>query len=258
MLLAVDIGNSSIKFGAFDEENLVSRFSIPTVRTNTADEINSLISDKFEQKISAIVISSVVPELREAFCDLGEKFFDVSPVFVDWTFNLGLKIKYFPPENLGVDRIVAAFAAVEKYGKPVIICDFGTATTIDAVNSNGEFLGGTIVAGINLLADALHRRTSKLPLVELAKPEKVIGNSTTSCIQSGVFYGYVGLTEGIIQRMIAELGEKPRVIATGGFANLIAESAEIIEIVDENLMLEGLRLIYDEATKRRSDEATNL
>lgn len=245
MILTVDIGNSSIKFGIFDKVNLVSRFSIPTVRTITADEINSQISDKFDSKISAIIISSVVPELRKAFQNLGEKFFDVSPIFVDWTFDFGLKFKYSPPENLGVDRIVAAFAAVEKYGKPCIVCDFGTATNIEVINSKGEYLGGTIVAGINLLAEALHRRTSKLPLVELAKPEKVIGNSTIFCIQSGIFYGYVGLTEGIIKRMIDELGEKPKVIATGGYANLIAESAKIIEIVDENLMLEGLRLIYE-------------
>nr|HMS41895.1 type III pantothenate kinase [Pyrinomonadaceae bacterium] len=245
MILTVAIGNSSIKFGIFDKENLVSRFTIPTVRKLNSDEINSQISDKFDSKISAIIISSVVPELREAFQNLGEKFFDVSPFFVDWTFDFGLEIKYFPPENLGIDRIVAAFAAFEKYGKPCIVCDFGTATNIEVINSKGEYLGGTIVAGINLLADALHRRTSKLPLVELAKPEKVIGNSTVSCIQSGIFYGYVGLTEGIIKRMSDELGEKPKVIATGGYANLIAESAEIIEIVDENLMLEGLRLIYE-------------
>lgn len=245
MILAIDIGNSSIKFGVFDKENLISRFTIPTVRTNTADEINSLIQTNFNQKIYAIVISSVVPELRESFEVLGKNFFNLSPIFVDNTFNFGLEIKYFPPENLGIDRIIAAFAAVQKYGKPAIVCDFGTATTIDAVNEKGEFLGGTIVAGIKLLAGALHRRISKLPLVELKKPEKIIGNSTISCIQSGVFYGYVGLTEGIINRMIGELGAKPKVIATGGFANLIAESAKNIEIVDENLMLEGLRLIYE-------------
>lgn len=245
MLLAIDIGNSSIKFGTFDNENLISRFTIPTVRTNTADDIDFLIRNNFNQKISAIVISSVVPELKVSFQNLGGKFFNLSPTFVDNTFDFGLKIKYFPPENLGVDRIVAAFAAVEKYGKPCIVCDFGTATTIDAVNEQGEFLGGTIVAGMNLLADALHRRTSKLPMVELKKPASVIGNSTVSSIQSGIYFGYVGLADGIIRRMTEELGEKPRIVATGGFANLIAESAEMIEIVDENLMLEGLRLIYE-------------
>ena len=247
MLLAIDIGNSSIKFGVFDNKKLVSRFTIPTIRTLNSDEINSQISDKINHKISAIVISSVVTELREAFQNFGEKFFNISPFFVDNTFDFGLEIKYFPPENLGVDRIIAAFAAVEKYGKPCIVCDFGTATNIEVVNSKGVYLGGTIVAGINLLADALHKRTSKLPLVELAKPEKVIGNSTISCIQSGVFYGYVGLTEGIINKIIDELGEIPKVVATGGYAKLIAENTEIIEIIDENLMLEGLRLIYEKS-----------
>jgi len=247
MLLAIDIGNSSIKFGVFDNEKLVSRFTIPTIRTLNSDEINSQISDKINHKISAIVISSVVTELREAFQNFGEKFFNISPFFVDNTFDFGLEIKYFPPENLGVDRIIAAFAAVEKYGKPCVVCDFGTATNIEVVNSKGVYLGGTIVAGINLLADALHKRTSKLPLVELAKPEKVIGNSTISCIQSGVFYGYVGLTEGIINKIIDELGEIPKVVATGGYAKLIAENTEIIEIIDENLMLEGLRLIYEKS-----------
>lgn len=245
MILTIDIGNSSVKFGVFENKNLVSRFTIPTVRTNTADEVYSLIFDKLNQKVSACIISSVVPELRETFTELCEKFHGVSPLFVDCNFDFGLEIKYFPLENLGIDRIVAAFAAVEKYGKPAIICDFGTATTIDAVNRKGEFLGGIIVAGINLLADSLHRRTSKLPLVELKKPEKVIGNSTVSCIQSGVFYGYLGLTEGIIKRMIGELDEKPLVIATGGYANLIAANSEIIQIIDENLMLEGLRLIFE-------------
>jgi type III pantothenate kinase len=247
MLLAIDIGNSSIKFGVFDNEKLVSRFTIPTIRTLNPDEINSQISDKINYKISAIVISSVVTELREAFQDFGEKFFNISPFFVDNTCDFGLKIKYFPPENLGVDRIIAAFAAVEKYGKPCIVCDFGTATNIEVVNSKGVYLGGMIVAGINLLADALHRRTSKLPLVELAKPEKVIGNSTISCIQSGVFYGYIGLTEGIIKKIIDELGEIPKVVATGGYAKLIAENTVIIDIIDENLMLEGLRLIYEKS-----------
>ena len=245
MLLAIDIGNSSVKFGAFDNENLISRLTIPTVRSQSADEINSLIQHNFNQKISAIVISSVVPELRESFQNLGEKHFKLKPIFVENTFDFGLEIKYCPPENLGVDRIIAAFATVEKYGKPCIVCDFGTATTIDAVNSKGVFLGGTIVAGINLLADALHQRTSKLPLVELKKPASVIGNSTVASIQSGIYFGYVGLADGIIRRMIDELGEKPKVIATGGFANLIAESAETIEIVNENLMLEGLRLLYE-------------
>jgi type III pantothenate kinase len=243
MLLAIDIGNSSTKLGVFDNENLVKRLIIPTIRSKTADEIYLSIQDELNLQFSAVVVSSVVTELRDAFYELGEKYFNRTPIFVDNSFDFGLEIKYFPPENLGIDRIIAAFAAVKKYGKPCIVCDFGTATTIDAVNSKNEYLGGIITPGMNTLSEALFIKTSKLPRVEIRKPETVIGNSTVASIQSGIFYGYIGLTEGIIKRMSDELGEKPNVIATGGFAKLIAENCDLIEIIDENLILEGLRLL---------------
>lgn len=245
MLLTIDIGNSSTKIGAFDGENLTKRLTIPTIRSKNADEIYASIQDEIKGQFSAVVVSSVVPELNDAFRDLGEKYFNQTPLFVDNGLDFGLEIKYFPPENLGVDRLVAAFAAFRKYGAPVIVCDFGTATTIDAVNSSKEYLGGIITPGINTLSEALFIKTSKLPRVEIRKPATVIGNSTAHAIQSGVFYGYIGLTEGILRRMIDELGEQPKTIATGGFANLIAENCSLIETVDENLMLDGLRLIYD-------------
>ncbi len=245
MLLAIDIGNSSTKLGTFDNENLVKRLTIPTIRSKTADEIYDSLNDEINGQFSTVVISSVVPELNAAFLELGEKYFNQTPIFVQNTFDFGLEIKYFPPENLGIDRIIAAFAACEKYAAPVIVCDFGTATTIDAVNSKNEYLGGIITPGINTLSEALFIRTSKLPHVEIKKPATVIGNSTVGSIQSGIFYGYIGLTEGILRRMIDELGEKPKIVATGGFAKLIAETSELIEIVDENLMLEGLRLIVE-------------
>ncbi|HEY0459988.1 MAG TPA: type III pantothenate kinase [Pyrinomonadaceae bacterium] len=245
MLLAIDIGNSSTKIGVFDNAKLTKRLIIPTIRSKTAADIYLSVEEELNQIFSAIVISSVVPELNEAFRALGEKYFNQTPVFVDNRADFGLEIKYFLPENLGIDRIVAAFAAARIYGAPVIVCDFGTATTIDVVNSKNEYLGGIITPGINTLSEALFIKTSKLPRVEIRKPETVIGNSTAQSIQSGVFYGYIGLTEGILKRMIAELGEKPKTVATGGFANLIAENCELIETVDENLMLEGLRLIYE-------------
>ncbi len=249
MLLAIDIGNSSTKLGVFDHENLIKRLIIPTIRSKTGDEIYNTIQGEIKGQFSAVVISSVVPELNDAFRKLGENHFNQTPFFVDNSLDFGLEIKYFPIENLGVDRIIAAFAAAEKYGAPVIVCDFGTATTIDAVNSKKEYLGGIITPGINTLSEALFIKTSKLPRVEIRKPETVIGNSTAGSIQSGIFYGYIGLTEGILSRMIAELGEKPKVIATGGFANLIAENCDLIETVDENLMLDGLRLIYERTRK---------
>jgi type III pantothenate kinase len=245
MILAIDIGNTSTKLGVFDNENLFKHLIIPTIRSKSADEIYASLQDELTFQFSAVIISSVVPELKESFYQLGEKYFNRTPIFVDNTFDSGLTIKYSKPENLGVDRLIAAFSAVEKYGSPVIVCDFGTAANFEVVNSKREFLGGIIAPGIQTLADSLFLKTSKLPRVEIKKTAKVIENSTISCIQSGVFYGYIGLTEGILRRMIEELGEKPKVIATGGYANLIAENCNLIEIVDENLILEGLRLIYE-------------
>jgi type III pantothenate kinase len=248
MLLAIDIGNTTIKFGVFDREKLIEKFIIPTVRHQTVTEIDSLVNSNLKQTISGVIVSSVVPELIDSIEKFTENRFGITPIFVGHDFDFGLKIKYNPPEAVGVDRVIAAFAAAEKYGKPCIVCDFGTATTIDAVNSGGEFLGGVIVAGMNLLADALSQRTSKLPKIEIKKAEKVIGSSTIEAIQSGIYFGYVGLTDGIIERMIGELGEKPKIIATGGFASIIADGSEFIEIYDEILMLDGLRLIYKKST----------
>lgn len=245
MLLAIDIGNSATKFGVFNQGNLISRFTVPTVRAATDDEINSQIKSNYTESFSAIVISSVVPESNEAYRKLAGKFYNLTAVFVDNKFDFGLVINYQPPESVGVDRMIAAFAAVEKYGKSCVVGDFGTATTIDAVNSSGEYLGGIIAPGMNLLADALFRKTSQLPKIKIEKPAQVIGDSTIKSIQSGIYFGYIGLVDGIITRMIGELGETPRVIATGGFARLIAAGAESIQTVDETLMLDGLRLIYE-------------
>lgn len=248
MLLAIDIGNSLTKFGVFENDALLHRFDIPTVRAQTANEIHN---PKL-QLIDAIIISSVVPELKNTYLELARKYFHLEPIYVDSTFDFNLKIKYYPPENLGVDRLIAAFAAVEKYGAPCVVCDFGTATTIDAVNRKNEFLGGIIAPGMRTMSAALFLKTAQLPHIEIRKPESVIGNSTIKAIESGIYYGYVGLVDGVIARMTGELGETPKVIATGGFADLIAECSEKIEIVEENLMLEGLRLIYQ--LKKASSE----
>ncbi len=245
MLLAIDIGNTNTKFGVFDEENLVARRTIATIRHNSAAQINQTIIGELNDNIESAIISSVVPELNETFIELCESYFKVTPVFVSHDFNFGFINRYNPPESVGIDRLITAFAGVEKYGKPLIVCGFGTATTIDAVNSNNEYLGGIITAGMNLLADSLPQRTSKLPQILLQKPAKVIGNSTVSAIQAGVYFGYIGLVDGLIRRIIDELGEKPKVIATGGLANLIAETSEMIEVVDEKLMLDGLRSLNE-------------
>ncbi len=257
MLLAIDIGNTNTSLGVYTGENLIAHWQMATVRNRTSDEIGVLARQMFSlaeidfEKVSVVIVSSVVPQLNSAFRKMSEKYFRLDAIVLDSTFDFGLKIKYNPPSSVGIDRIVAASAAVHKYGKPCVVCDFGTATTIDAVNSGGEYLGGTITPGMNVLADALFEKTSKLPKVEIKKVETVIGNSTVHSIQAGIYFGYAGLVDGIIRRMIEELGEKPRVIATGGLAALVAESSQLIETVDETLMLEGLRLIYENTEKAK-------
>ena len=250
MLLAIDIGNTNTSLGVFESEKLIAHWRLATVRDRTADEIGVLAREMFAlasidfQKVSAVIIASVVPPLNSAFQKMSEKYFGHTAIFVDSKLNLGLKILYNPPSDVGADRIVDTVAAMEKYGTPCIVVDFGTATTFDAINENGEYLGGIITPGITVLSYALSLRTAKLPRVEIKKPEKVIGDSTVSAIQSGLYYGYAGLVDGILRRMLAEISEDARIIATGGQASLIAESSELIEFIDENLMLEGLRLIY--------------
>lgn len=251
MLLAIDIGNTNTSLGVFDGENLIADWRLATVRNRTFDEIGVLSRQMFSvceinyKKVSAVIVASVVPQLNFAFQKMSKKHFENDAIFVDSTFDFGLKIKYNPPASVGADRLVAASAAASIYGKPCIVCDFGTATTIDAVNFAGEYVGGTITPGINVLAEALFEKTSKLPKIEITKPETVLGNSTVNSIRAGIYFGYAGLVEGIINRMIEALGEKPKIVATGGLSNFIAESSKLIETVDEKLMLDGLRLIYE-------------
>jgi type III pantothenate kinase len=194
--------------------------------------------------IEDVIVSSVVPELNNLLSNFSQTHFRINPIFVDHTFDFGFEIKYEPPTAVGIDRLVAASAAVQKHGKPCIVCDFGTAATIDAVNSAGHYLGGVITPGINTLSGALFQKTAKLPEIRIEKPDSVIGNSTASAIGSGIYYGYIGLVDGLLKRITDELGEKPVVVATGGFAELIAAECPAIQIVDKDLLLEGLQMIY--------------
>lgn len=243
MLLAIDIGNTATKFGVFDRENLVEKFIRPTIRQQSADEIKGFIEPLFNYQIRNIVISSVVPQLDESYKKLSEDHFHATAFFVNSETDFGFEINYEQKENLGADRLVAAFAAAEKYGKPCIICNFGTATTIDAVNSKNEYLGGVILPGMKTFADSLHLKAAKLPQVEIIKTESVFGKTSAGSIQAGIYFGYLGLVEKIIGRMTTELNENPKVIATGGFSGFIGKNCDLIEIVDADLMLEGLRLI---------------
>lgn len=250
-ILTIDIGNSTTKFGIFEDDNLIKKFSTATDRQLRADQLHTQIAPHLNNKISAVIVSSVVPELENAFRQYFAAIYQIEPIFVDHRFDFGLKIKYFPPETLGSDRIVAAFATAEKYGTPCIVCDFGTATTIDYVNSKNEYLGGIITPGISTLSDALFRKTSKLPKIEIEKPENIIGNSTAGSIQSGIYFGYISLAEGLLQRMIIETGENPKIVATGGFAALIAHETNLIEVIDENLILDGLQMIYSKTLSQK-------
>ncbi len=251
MLLVVDIGNTNTSLGVFDDESLVAHWRLTTERARTVDALGVLARNLFAltgfdfKSIGAIAIASVVPPLNFTLKRMAESYFHLTPLFIDHTVDTGLKILYEPPADVGADRIVDAVAAIHKYGSPCIVVDFGTATTFDAINSKGEYLGGVITPGITISADALFERAAKLPRVEIKRPQNVIGAATVEAIQSGLYHGYVGLVDGILRKMIDELGGTPRIIATGGLAPLIAKGSEFIETVDEELTLEGLQLVYE-------------
>lgn len=242
MLVAIDIGNSSTKFGVFDGDLLVEKFQIPTVRGVSPEEFSAEIGVGIRSRPSKVLVSSVVPELRNVVSGYFKDRFGVIPLFLYHNFPFGIEINYEPPSGLGIDRLVAAFSAARFCEGDLVVCDFGTATTIDAIRGGREFLGGIITPGLNTLAESLKLRTSKLPLIEIGKPDSVIGRSTAECIKSGVFYGYIGLVEGLIGRISAEIGSKPTVIATGGFAEMIAAETKSIDRVEPDLMLRGIAL----------------
>ena len=250
MLLAIDVGNTNITLGAFREDELLAQWRLITNPASTADEYGAQTRNLFQlaeidfQNIEAIVVASVVPPLNKVIKRMAEVYFRRTPIFIDHTTDTGLSIVYQPSSDVGMDRVVDAAAAVARYGKPCIVVDFGTATTFNAVNSKGEYIGGLIAPGLKISAEALFSRTSKLPRVDITRPAKVIGSSTVEAMQSGLYYGYASLVDGVLERMIEEMGEKPHIVATGGLAPLIAPESEFIENVDDTLTLEGLKLIY--------------
>lgn len=251
MLLVIDVGNTNTSLGVYKEAELIAHWRLTTARNRTIDEYGVHARNLFElagldfKAISAIAIASVVPPLNYTLKQMAEVYFHLSPLFVDHTTEIGLQILYEPPSDVGADRLVDAVAAIHKYGAPCIIVDFGTATTFNAINKDGAYLGGVITPGIMISADALFERTAKLPRVDIKRPRTVIGSSTVSAMQSGLYNGYVGLVDGVLRKMLAELGGSPRVIATGGLAPLIATGSELIELVDDTLTLDGLRLVYE-------------
>src|SRR5690349_4849266 len=251
MLLAIDAGNSNLKLAVFDDDELLAHWRLTSNVQRTRDEYGADVRDLFQlsaidpKKLEAIVIASVVPPLNLTLTQMAEIYFKLTPLFVNHTTRTGLTIVYDQPSDLGADRIVDAVAALEKYGAPCIVVDCGTATTFNVINSAGEFIGGAISPGLKTCSEALFSRAPKLPRVEFKQPAKIIGSSTVAAMQSGLYHGYAGLVDALIMRMIDELGEAPRVIATGGLAHVIAPASPSIQVVDDTLTLEGLHLVYE-------------
>ncbi|MBI4853226.1 MAG: type III pantothenate kinase [Acidobacteria bacterium] len=251
MLLVLDVGNTNTVLGVYKNDEIVARWRLTTERDRTIDEYGILCRNLFTlakldpTEITAIAISSVVPTLNFTLYKMAVNYFGLEPLFVEPAKNAGIKIYYDTPQAVGADRVVNAVAAFHKYGGPCIVVDFGTATTFDAISPIGDYLGGVITPGIQISSEALFLRASRLPRVQIRHPEKVVGTSTIMSIQSGLYFGYIGLVDGILKRMIDELGPQKTVIATGGLAPLIGKGSEIIQIIDDDLLLEGLKLIYE-------------
>lgn len=251
MILVLDIGNTNIVLGVYDGEKLVVNWRIATDRQKSSDEYGILLHsffyyDKVDAKsIQAVVISSVVPPLIPPLTRMARKYFGLEPLIIGPGVKTGICIKMENPREVGADRIVNAVAGFHKYGGPLIIVDFGTATTFCAISAQGEYLGGAIAPGIAISTEALFQKAAKLPKIELVKPKNVIGKNTIASMQSGVIYGFVGQVDGIARRMREELGGKALVVASGGLASLIAQESQTIEKVEPFLTLEGLRLVYE-------------
>ena len=258
MLLAIDVGNTNIVIGVFRGDALVQTWRLTTIRERTSDELGILITNLCERHeirqrdISGIIVASVVPPLTGTLLAMVAEYFGRVPLLFEPATNGGIPILIDNPSEVGADRVANSIAAFAAYGKglPLIVVDFGTATTFDAISAKGEYLGGIICPGPNVSAEALFQRAAKLPRIDVRKPPRVIGTNTIMAMQSGLFWGYVDMVEGLLRRMKAELGGAATVLATGGLASIVAPESALIEHVDQDLTLHGLRLVWERQPQR--------
>ncbi len=254
MLLALDVGNTNIVAGVFEDDGLIARWRLTTEARRTADEYAVLLRSLFQAadvdgtNVDGVVIASVVPAAQETLKQALEQYWHIEAMTVSHELDFGIPVRYNPPNAVGADRLANAIAAIALYGAPAIVVDFGTATTFDVISSRGEYLGGAIAPGLEISEDALLLRTAQLPRVALHPPSSAIGTSTVTSLQSGILFGYAGLVDGLVHRISMELGDNVHVIATGGLATTVSPLAESVQQVDVDLTLVGLRLIYERNT----------